>query len=55
MGVVRLVAGVVFCSLFGFGRIYVSVFACHATGLDAVQRLDQKKHLEGFVFGVQNG
>ena len=25
------------------GNINVSVFACHATGLDAVQRLEQKK------------
>ena len=25
------------------GNVYVSAFACYAIGLDAVQRLDQKK------------
>ena len=35
-----------FLSVFGsvLGNIYVNAFACHATGLDAVQRLEQKKH-----------
>ena len=41
IGVARLVAGAVFCCL--FGQVYVSVFACNATGLDAVRRLEQKK------------
>ena len=35
------------------GNSYVSVFACYATGLDAVQRLEQKKnpllHLEALA------
>ena len=35
----------VFCCffLFGGGQVNVSAFACNATGLDAVQRLEQKK------------
>ena len=27
----------------GVGEVHVSGFACNATGLDAVQRLEQKK------------
>ena len=45
IGVARLVAGVVFCFVVVclFGQVFVSAFACNATGLDAVQRLEQKK------------
>ena len=31
------------CCFLLFGQVNVSVFACNATGLDAVQRLEQKK------------
>ena len=44
IGVARLVAGAVFCCL--SGQVYVSVFACNATGLDAVRRLEQKKSFQ---------
>ena len=38
---------VCFVVCFVFSGNYVSViFACHATGLDAVQRLEQKKHCD---------
>ena len=43
IGVARFVAGSVFCVVCLLGQDFVSAFACNATGLDAVQRLEQKK------------
>ena len=46
IGVARFLwCGFVLFVLFLLGNIYVSAFACHVTGLDAVQRLEQKKSL----------
>ena len=49
IGVARLVAGAVFCVVGCLlGQDFVSAFACNATGLDAVQRLEQK-NIVGFT------
>ena len=45
---VVVVWAVLFVLFLFLGNIYVSAFACHATGLDAVQRLEQKKSCQVF-------